>query len=293
MPPVRVVTSTVSPVAKSKNETLGVSSSGSPSCCSDGAPSSRVQLTLRLRRWAGDQLRPAPTEVSVPKSLNSAIEALALAVSRPRDEARLVTGKSRLAEPATLWRFRSDSIVTSSLVDLLSIPVEPAASLKVAFASPAGSANSGPFAVPSMPSVYPFERLRSRGSMSIGPRSPRGSRVGSPASSRAWASLRSGPLSVRLTLWLYSALPVDDRRHWPSCQLSAVPRAKLSLVERRVSGPSSGNARRISTPSSSSVPVGTPNRDRPDVRSGLGVYGGRHVAQDGPVVGAGQAIGMA
>src|SRR5215217_2267374 len=117
--------------------TLGVLINGSPSCWSDGAPSSLVQLAVKLRRGAGAQLRPAPNAVSVPKSLSVVTAALAFAVRRPIEALRLVIGRSRLAEPSALCRLRSDC------------PVEPAATRKVAVASPAGSANNGPVAVPS------------------------------------------------------------------------------------------------------------------------------------------------
>ena len=50
MPPVIAVTSTVSPVVKSKMREPGVSSTGSPSWLMVGGPSSRVQLVMKFRR---------------------------------------------------------------------------------------------------------------------------------------------------------------------------------------------------------------------------------------------------
>ena len=125
----------------------------------------------------------------------------------------------------------------------------PRATLNVALASPAGSATSGPVAVPSRASEVRTERLRSRGNSSSGPRSPNGSKVGSPASSRAWASVRSKPRSVRPVLREYSALAVDDSRHLPRWAFSAPPSRANSVLLSRVSG-SPGKARRMSVPPS-------------------------------------------
>ena len=62
------LTSTVCPVVKSKMREFGVSITGSPNCWMVGAPSSRVQLVMKLSRSAGEKLRPAPIVVSEPKS---------------------------------------------------------------------------------------------------------------------------------------------------------------------------------------------------------------------------------
>ena len=83
LPPVMAVASTVWPVVKSKIRVPGVSSTGSPSCSIDGAPSSRVQLPSRLSRSTGDQFRPAPSFVSVPKSEKCSTSALPLSVRLP------------------------------------------------------------------------------------------------------------------------------------------------------------------------------------------------------------------
>ena len=125
-------------------------SSGSPSWLIVGAPSSRVQLVTKFSRSAGDQLRPAPIFVSVPKSESWSISALAFSVKLPsalKSRPRREIGRSRLtaALPAVRpanWRCHAaarGARVSRSRCSRRRGSVAPAL--------PAGTLNKVPFAV--------------------------------------------------------------------------------------------------------------------------------------------------
>ena len=66
--PVIDVASTVSPVAEVETRVPGVDRIGSPSCWTDGAPSSRFQLVMRLKSVDGRPVQPGAESFNVPKS---------------------------------------------------------------------------------------------------------------------------------------------------------------------------------------------------------------------------------
>src|SRR5215204_68522 len=215
LPPVMLVTRTVWPVVKSKTRVSGVVRIGSPSCDTLGAPSSRVQLARKLSRSTGDQFKPPPIVDSVPKSDNCSTSALAFSVRFPsalKSRLRRDTGRSKLALAPPRVRLRSFSKDRPATRCSLSRWNVLPPTRTVMLASPAGTANRGPFAVRSMsPEVV---RLSDR-------------------SREVWL-LRS----VRVTAFARSPLPVADQRHFPLSPFSATPMWALLLSELRTSGSS-------------------------------------------------------
>ena len=153
LPPVIALTSTVSPVVKSKMRVPGVLRIGSPSCWTEGAPSSRVQLAMKL---SGDGRRPV--EARPDRRQRTEIGHLLdrrIAVEREVAERAeiAVAARHRQVDIDRCRRLRLRSsevdVVMSSRRRLLSRSSVLALTCKVALASPAGSLNKGPLAVAS------------------------------------------------------------------------------------------------------------------------------------------------
>jgi hypothetical protein len=118
-----------------------------------GAPSSRVQLAIRLSRCAGDQFTPAPSVVRVPKSEYCSTSPLALSVrlpSAPKSLFRREIGRSMLIAAVPLVRPSDVELATSLRRRSLSRREVRAPIRRVVPDRPAGSLNSDPFITASM-----------------------------------------------------------------------------------------------------------------------------------------------